>query len=62
MECFGMKICDILPILTNALLYDPGREKDVQRSALQLKMLSKKQFQIASGVLANLMKAFSSET
>lgn len=57
-----MKICDILPIWANALLHYQGREKDVQRSTLQLKMLSKKQFQIASGVLANLMKALSLET
>lgn len=53
-----LKICDILHVSANALLYEQSRENDVDSMALQLRMLTTEQFEIASGVMANLMKAF----
>ena len=54
-----LRICDILHISANALLYEQTLKNDVDSIALQLKMLSAKQFEIASDVLTNLIKAFS---
>ena len=54
-----LKICDILHISANVLLYGPSRDNDVESIALQLQMLSAEQFAIASDVMTNLMKAFS---
>lgn len=56
-----LKICDILHISVNVLLYEQSQKNDVDSIALQLKMLSAEQFEIASDVLTNLMKAFSLE-
>lgn len=54
-----MRICDILHISANALLYEQTRQNDVDSIALQLKRLSSEQFEIASNVMVNLIKAFS---
>ena len=54
-----LRICDILHISANALLYERTQENDVDSIALQLKMLSAEQFGIASDVITNLLKAFS---
>jgi len=54
-----LKICDILHISANVLLYAQSQKNDVDSIALQLKMLDAEQFEIASDVIANLMKAFS---
>ena len=54
-----MKICDILHISANVLLYEQSRKNDVDSIARQLESLSAEQFEIASDVVANLMKAFS---
>ena len=56
-----LKICNILHISANVLLYEQDRKHDVDSIALQLKMLSEEQFEIASDVMANLIKAFSLE-
>ena len=56
-----LKICDILHISANALLYEQNKNNDVNSIAMQLKMLSAEQFEIASDVMANLIKAFSRE-
>ena len=56
-----LKICDILHISANVLLYEQARKNDVDSIALQLNMLSAEQFEIASDVMANLIKAFSLE-
>ena len=56
-----LKICDILHISANALLYEQNKNNDVNSIAMQLKMLSAEQFEIASDVMANLIKAFSME-
>ena len=56
-----MKICDILHISANVLLYEQTQGNDVESIALQLKMLRTEQFDIASDVMTNLMKAFSLE-
>ena len=56
-----MKICGILRISANVLLYEPSRKNDVDSLALQLEQLSAEQFEIASEVMTNLMKAFSAE-
>ena len=53
-----LRCCDILHISSNVLLYEQSRENDADSIAVQLKMLSPEQFQIASDVLANLLKAF----
>ena len=53
-----MKICDILHISSNVLLYEPARENNVDSIVLQLKMLSAEQFQIASDVMTKLIEAF----
>jgi len=54
-----LRICDILHISANALLYEQSRKNDVDSIALQLESLSAEQFEIASDVMTNLMKAFS---
>ena len=56
-----LRICDILHISANVLLYEQTQENDVDSITLQLKMLSAKQFEIASDVMTNLIKAFSLE-
>ena len=56
-----LRICDILHISANVLLYEQTRRNDVDSIVLQLKMLSTEQFQIASDVMTNLIKAFSLE-
>ena len=53
-----LKICEILHISANVLLYEQGRKNDVDSIALQLKLLKEEQFEIASDVMRNLMKAF----
>ena len=54
-----LRICDILHICANVLLYESTQENDAQSIALQLEKLSPEQFEIASDVIANLIKAFS---
>ena len=53
-----LRICDILHISANVLLYEQDQKNDVDGIALQMKMLSAEQFEIASEVICNLMKAF----
>ncbi len=53
-----LRSCDILHISANVLLYEPDQKNDVDSIALQLKMLSAEQFEIASDVMTNLFKAF----
>lgn len=53
-----MKICDILHISANVLLYEQTQNNDVDSIALQLKRLSAEQFEIATDVMANLFQAF----
>ncbi len=54
-----LRICDILHISANVLLYEQTQKNDVDSIALQLKILSAEQFEIASDVMTNLFKAFS---
>ena len=54
-----LRICDLLHISANALLYEPTQENHADSIALQLNMLNAEQFEIASDVMKNLMKAFS---
>ena len=54
-----LRICDILHISANVLLYEQSQKNDADSIALQLKMLSSEQFEIASDVMTNLIKAFS---
>ena len=56
-----LRICDILHISANVLLYEKNRKNDVDSIVLQLKLLSAEQFEIASDVMTNLFKAFSLE-
>ena len=56
-----LRICDILHISANVLLYEQTQQNDVDSITLQLKMLSAEQFEIASDVMKNLFKAFSTE-
>ena len=56
-----LKICDVLHISANALLYEQAQKNDANSIALQLQRLSPEQFQIASDVITNLIKAFSLE-
>lgn len=56
-----LRICDILHISANVLLYEQDQKNDVDSITLQLKMLSAEQFKIASDVITNLIKAFSLE-
>ena len=56
-----LRICDILHISANALLYEQSRKNDVDSIALQLQLLSAEQLDIASNVISNLIKAFSLE-
>ena len=54
-----LKICDLFHISANVLLYEHARENDVDGITSQLKMLNAAQFEIASDVMTNLIKAFS---
>ena len=56
-----LRICDILHISANVLLYEQTQKNDVDSITLQLKMLSAEQFEIASDVMTNLVRAFSLE-
>ena len=56
-----LKICDILHISANVLLYEQAQKNDADSIALQLKMLSTEQFKIASDIMTNLIQAFSLE-
>ena len=56
-----LRICDMLHISANVLLYEQTQKNDADSIALQLKMLSAEQFEIASDVMTNLFKAFSLE-
>ena len=56
-----LKICDALHISANALLYEQAQKNDADSITLQLQRLSPEQFQIASDVITNLIKAFSLE-
>jgi len=56
-----LRICDILHISANVLLYEQTQINDVDSIALQLSGLSAEQFEIASDVITNLIKAFSME-
>lgn len=53
-----LRICDILHISANVLLYEQTQKNDVDSIALQLNLLSAEQFEIASEVMTNLFKAF----
>ena len=54
-----MRICELLQISANVLLYEQSRKNDVESLALQLGQLNDEQFEIASDILNSLMKAFS---
>ena len=56
-----LRICDILHISANVLLYEQAQKNDADSIAFQLNMLSSEQFEIASDIMTNLMKAFSLE-
>lgn len=56
-----LKICDVLHICANVLLYEQDRKHDVDSIAMQLSGLNAEQFKIASDVMTNLIKAFSLE-
>ena len=56
-----LRICDILHISANVLLYEQTQKNDVDSIASQLKTLNAEQFDIASDIMTNLMKAFSLE-
>ena len=56
-----LRICDILHISANVLLYEQTQQNDVDSIALQLKMLNAEQFEIASDIMVSLMKVFSQE-
>lgn len=56
-----LKICDILHISANVLLYEQTQKNDADSIVLQLGMLSAEQFEIASEIMTSLMKAFSLE-
>lgn len=56
-----LKICDVLHISANALLYEQAQKNDANSITMQLRRLSPEQFQIASDVITNLIKAFSLE-
>lgn len=54
-----LRICDVLHISANALLYEQAQKNDADSITMQLQRLSPEQFQIASDVITNLIKAFS---
>ena len=56
-----LKICEILHISANVLLYEQSQKNDLDNIALQLEMLNAEQFKIVSDVMTNLFKAFSAE-
>ena len=59
--CTLMKICEILHISANVLLYEKTRKNDVESISLGLDALDAEEFTIVSDIMANLFKAFSLE-
>ena len=53
-----LRICDILHISANVLLYEQTQKNEVDSIALQLKMLSAEKFEIVSDIMTNLLKHF----
>lgn len=56
-----MKICEILHISANVLLYEQAQENSAKSIAEQLNMLTAEQFEIASSIMTKLFQAFSLE-
>ena len=54
-----LKICDILNISSNVLLYEQSQKNNADSIVQQLEALNAEQFKIASDVMSNLIKAFS---
>ena len=55
-----LRICQVLSISSDILLFPRSRENDVAGLVAQLNRLPQEQFQIAVDTLGNLFKAFSS--
>lgn len=53
-----LRICDELSISSNVLLSAKSRQNDVQSITDRLAVLTPSQFEIVSGTLNNLLKAF----
>lgn len=53
-----LKICKILSISSNALLFENTPKNDVQSITERLERLSPKQFEIANAVLCKVLEAF----
>lgn len=53
-----LKICDVLSISSDTLLFKQTRENEVQGITKQLERLTPAQFSIVSDVFINLLKAF----
>ena len=56
-----MKICEILHISANVLLYEQAQENSAKSIAEQLNMLTAEQFEIASSIMTKLCQAFTLE-
>lgn len=52
------KICQVLSVPSDELLFDRGAENDVQKITSRLNQLSPKQFDIASDIINKLLEAF----
>ena len=53
-----LKICDILSISSNTLLYENSHKNDVQAITERLENLSPEEFEIANNILCNVLAAF----
>ena len=56
-----IRICDVLSVSSDSLLFDGCRNADVNRLCSRLEGLSEKQFEIVKNILINVMEAFSPE-
>lgn len=57
--CTLLRICSILHISSNSLLFENTKKNDVQAITERLERLSPEQFEIANDVLCKVMEAFS---
>ena len=54
-----LKICKVLSISSNALLFENTPKNDVQAITERLERLTPEQFEIANGILCKVIEAFS---
>ena len=56
-----LKVCNVLSISSNSLLFENSHKNDVQAITERLENLSPEEFEIANNILCNVLAAFALE-